>query len=238
MRIQQLYVPMIVGAAVLVLAATSATAVPITTGSTFSSGVVDYAVISNNGFGTTATAQPSTNGFDLDNADLASFVFLNDNTVMGDFIFTATGQDLGALQAVLDNLNVILNTTIGATGGGLVQVNASVDITQSTVPSDLVNATTLVQKNDSSGFLPQGSTYNYDETWALSDFTGMVGDPIQMTVDISVSLFASGIGSSELRDGMFGVDAALVPSVPVPEPGTALLLGLGLVSLGASRRRS
>ena len=120
---------LLVGAA-LMCAPLAASAVPMTTGSTFTSGLVDYDIVSNVGFGTDATLQPASNGFDM-TPDLTAFSFFAPSQAAGELILNATGQDFGSLVTVINDLLLQMTGTYTASAPGGYNISATLDITGS-----------------------------------------------------------------------------------------------------------
>ncbi|PCM46389.1 hypothetical protein CPA50_06615 [Marinobacter sp. ANT_B65] len=93
----------------------------------------------------------------------------------------------------------------------------------------------MTDPNDSSGrFSIGGLDFSFGDIFGSSLGSGNV---------FYVSLFdAAGLGdvsifSNANGDG-YGLDNVTIGSVAVPEPGTFALLGLGLLGLGAARKRA
>ena len=83
----------------------------------------------------------------------------------------------------------------------------------------------------------EDDSWQFAGSWDTVDFGLAANDsPVQVSLNVDVTLTASGFGGNQISDAMALIGASIVPTATVPEPSTALLFGLGLAVAGTSQR--
>lgn len=175
----------------------------------------------------------------LNNGSSPQNIILGANTGI---IVTGMGHidgqlDPGALKAALDALPNNQETWLG---WGHVTAHVNISLAQRTVQVDEAG-NIYAQSEVRSGFsldhdLWENGAFDHSSAFSLQ-FLNLGNEAGEVSLDIAVSAGSVISSSVDFRDP---ADIITPPPITpgVPEPGTYLLMGLGLVGLGIARRRA
>ena len=215
-------------AGALLVAPSFVSAAPITY--TFNSGSVNLTAILDDGSLTSVLEGPSPVSVLLGGTSVTFDADLGSNgTITGLQLIPATTLNLNLNEGLvgLDTISV-----------SNAQINHQVGGSSVVLPNNEFYIATIVT-GDVSGFLPGGVPYG----------------PVSVTSLDSATFGDLSISGNQITLNLFGVNVARFPQLPgpgpdvlvkanftfvgvIPEPGTAILLGLGLGGLAAGRRRA